>query len=205
MNMPNLINNIQNDDSKIKINFRFSGSEDNINKVIEEQCSLEEIFEDVLKRISFKYQFLYQKYICAFNAKKINHNLTLAECGFYNNCNIFLVKTKGIGKKDEDEDEDIVENISNNLDFPDKKINIIFKTTQGDEINIQLNQNRTIGMALELFIERMNLEKEKVDKINFIYNGAKIDLHDSTSLKKLFKNNNNPTIIVNDINNLIGA
>ena len=60
-------------------------------------------------------------------------------------------------------------------------------------------------MALELFIERMNLEKEKVDKINFIYNGAKIDLHDSTSLKKLFKNNNNPTIIVNDINNLIGA
>ena len=51
----------------------------------------------------------------------------------------------------------------------------------------------------------MNLEKEKVDKINFIYNGAKIDLHDSTPLKKLFKNNNNPTIIVNDINNLIGA
>jgi len=202
--MPNLINNIQNDDSKIKINFRFSGSsEHNNNKAIEEQCSLEEIFEDVLKRISFKYQFLYKNYICVFNAKKINHNLTLGECGIFNNCNIFLVKPKGIGKKDED--EDIIENISNNLDFPDKKINIIFKTIQGAQINVQLNQNRTIGMALELFIERMNLEKEKVDKINFIYNGAKIDLHDSTPLKKLFKNNNNPTIIVNDINNIIGA
>ena len=74
---------------------------------------MEEIFKDVLKRISFKYQFLYKKYKCIFNVRKINLNLTLAECGFYNNCNIFLVKLKGIGKKDED--EDIVENITNNL------------------------------------------------------------------------------------------
>ena len=57
MNMPNLINNIQNDNSKIKIYFRLSGSEHNINKPIEEQCSFEEIFEDVLKRIHLNINF----------------------------------------------------------------------------------------------------------------------------------------------------
>lgn len=205
MNMQNLINNSQNDDSKISVIFRFSGQ--NLNKdlpVIKEQCSLEEIFEDVLKRISYKYQFIYKKYKFIYNAKRVNHNLTLGECGLSNNCNIFIVKPP-INSDKKDEDEDIIENISNNIDFPDRKINIKFKTLHGAIFNFQLNQNRTIGMALELFIERMNLKKEEIDKIYFLYNASKINLHDSTSLKKLFKNNNNPTIVVNDTNNIIGA
>ena len=208
MNLQNLINNSQNDDSKINVNFRFSGK--NLNKdfpVIKEQCSLEEIFEDVLKRISYKYQFIYKKYIFILNAKRINHNLTLGECGFSNNCNIFIIKPINSNKKDEDkdEDEDIIENISNNIDFPNRKINIVFKTVQGVIFNFHLNQNRSIGMALELFIERMILKKEDIDKIYFLYNASKINLYDSTSLKKFFKNNNNPTIVVNDVNNIIGA
>ena len=206
MNMQNLINNSKNDYSKINLNFRFSGPNNNL-PLIQEQCSLEEIFEDVLKRISYKYQFIYKKYRFICNAKKINHNLTLGQCGLSNNCNIFIVKPKSYDKKDEDEDEDedIIENISNNIDFQDKKLNIKFKTLQGIIVNVQLNQNRTIGMALELFIERLNLKKEQIDKIYFLYNASKINLHDSTSLKKFFKNNNDPLIIVNDVNNIIGA
>jgi hypothetical protein len=204
MNLPNLINNSQNDDSKIIVYFRFAGQKQNLPPFIE-QCSSEEVFEDVLKRISYKHQFIYKKYKFIFNAKRINHNLTLGECGISNESNIFVVKPEKNDMKDEDEDEDIIGNISNNLDFQDKKLNIKFKTHQGAIFNLQLNQNRTIGMALELFIERMCLKKEEIDKICFLYNASKIDLHDSTSLKKLFKNNNNPEIIVHDVNNIIGA
>ena len=202
MNMPNIINNNQNYDSKINLNFKFSSQNENI-PLIQEQCSLDEIFEDVLKRISYKYQFFYKKYKFIFNAKKININLTLGQCGISNNNYIFIIKPQNYNKKDED--EDIIENISNNLDLPNRKINIIFNNVNGAKFTFKLNQNITIGMALEVFIERMNLKKEDIDKICFLYNASKINLHDSTSLKKFFKNNNNPSIIVNDASNIIGA
>ena len=43
MNLPNLINNSQNDDSKIIVYFRFAGQKQNLPPFIE-QCSSEEVF-----------------------------------------------------------------------------------------------------------------------------------------------------------------
>ena len=107
-----------------------------------------------------------------------------------NNCNVFIVKTNQPG-----EDKYIEE----------KEINILFKNTLGNIYKLILNENISVGTALEKYLQIYNISKNNHSKINFLYNAEKLDLGNKTLLKDYFKGNLNPKILVNDVENLIGA
>ena len=52
----------------------------------------------------------------------------------------------------------------------------------------------------------MKRDKNLVDKkLVFLWNANILDINDTKKVKDFFKGVNNPRIVVNDINNLIGA
>jgi len=88
----------------------------------------------------------------------------------------------------------------------EQKINIIFKTTKGVWTNIFANVNSSIENLIKNYfkiIDREDLIGN--NQIAFLYNASKIYINDKTKVKDFFKNNSNPTIIVNDIQDIIGA
>jgi len=87
------------------------------------------------------------------------------------------------------------------------KMNIHFKTTQGIHHSIAVNYETTIGQLLNkylILIRRPDLIVKKSNEIVFLYNAFKLRFEDETPVEEFFKNNMSPTIIVNDINNLVG-
>ena len=89
-------------------------------------------------------------------------------------------------------------------------INCIFKTTQGVLTNISINPEKTINELIEIYLKKvgkykLNMDYNDYNRFAFLYNANKIHLYDKTTVKNFFKNNINPIIIVNDIQNLLGA
>ena len=101
------------------------------------------------------------------------------------------------------------------------KIQVTFKTNHGYKHKMNVNSGKTIGDILikylaiidEIFIYGEQEEKyvKFPKKIKFIYNGKEIKLFDEKKINNkeyfinigtYFKNDNNPTIFVNDPNNL---
>ena len=83
------------DNGFINIKVRAEAGENN-NKAIEIQCTLDEKVSDLVAKYRAKTgdHDPTKKFI--FNAKALNHDLTLAEAGLSNNAYIFVVTTKGI-------------------------------------------------------------------------------------------------------------
>ena len=124
----------------------------------------------------------------------------MAELGIENNANIVIVNTKDskISLKKES-----LKNSENGL-----KCNVAFKTAQGTSQILQLDPDITIGSAITKYLLRVgrdDLIKISEDRIAFLFNAKRYTTKDTISLKKLFKGFMHATIIVNDINNLIGA
>ena len=124
----------------------------------------------------------------------------MAELGIGNNANIFIVKTldSKISLKKEP-----IKNSENGL-----KCNVAFKTTQGTIHNLYFDPDITIGSAITKYLLRVgrdDLINISEDRIAFVFNTKRYTTKDTISLKKLFKGNVQASIIVNDINNLIGA
>ena len=91
---------------------------------------------------------------------------------------------------------------------PGPKMNIIFNTTQGTTHNLVFTYGTTINQALEKYLKRVGrpeLIGSTDNKICFLVNAQKLKFGDNTPIEKFFKGNLNPKIVVNDINNLIGA
>ena len=87
------------------------------------------------------------------------------------------------------------------------KMNIHFKTTHGIHHSIAVNYETTIGQLLNkylILIRRPDLIVKKSNEIVFLYNAFKLRFEDETPVEEFFKNNMSPTIIVNDINYLVG-
>ena len=101
-NLGNLINTQNNNEQPkqnnggLNLRFRGSGEGDSNNKGIEILCTLEEKVSDVIQRYRDKTgdDDTTKKFI--FNARLLNHDLSVAEAGLHNNSNIFVVVTKGI-------------------------------------------------------------------------------------------------------------
>ena len=94
------------------------------------------------------------------------------------------------------------------VDKPGPKINIIFNTTQGTATNLVIPYGTTVEGALEKYLKRMGrpeLIGSQDNKICFLFNANKMKFGDQTPVEQFFKNAPNPKVVVNDINNLIGA
>ena len=90
-------NDVQSNQNYGFINIKFrAGAGENENRAIEIQCTLDEKVSDLIQRYRNKTgdHDPTKKFI--FNAKALNHDLTLAEAGLTNNAYIFVVATKGI-------------------------------------------------------------------------------------------------------------
>ena len=88
------------------------------------------------------------------------------------------------------------------------KINVIFKTTQGTTTAMVYDYGTTIDKSLEKYLKRVgrpDLYQQKSNKICFLFNAAQLKIGDQTQVENFFKNVQNPKVVVNDVNNLIGA
>ena len=100
-------------------------------------------------------------------------------------------------------------NMNNNMGFqmpPPNKVNIVFKTTQGLITNVLVDFGTLVKDALLLYLKRVgrpDLYKEN-SGIFFLHNAQKVNLNDNTFIEN-FDRQINPVIIVNDVQNLIGA
>ncbi len=89
---------------------------------------------------------------------------------------------------------------------PDK-VNIIFKTTQVVITQVTVDFNKSLSDTILLYLKRMNKENlfHPNSGILFLYNAAILNIYDQTKVGVLFNGITNPTIMVNDVKNLIGA
>jgi len=88
------------------------------------------------------------------------------------------------------------------------KVNCVFKTTQGVVSNVLVEGNKTMGELLKIYLKRMGKEEligKKDVGVCFLYNATKIEFSNKTTIEDFFHFTPNPTLIVNDVNNLIGA
>ena len=208
----NDLNNNQNlndeNNSSNKINIVFRRSDDN--PPIRVMCDYTEKISEVIKRYCIKAGIdkYHDNFKFIFNAKKINLDLTVAESGIANNSNIFVIKIQNVMIPRNDINTNSEQKKENE---EEKRINIIFRTTLGLTTNISFNENGSIGDLIKLYLKRvdrpdlisslMNGDK----RIAFLWNGNLLDINDTKKAKDFFKGVNNTRIVVNDINNLIGA
>ena len=102
----------------------------------------------------------------------------------------------------------IGENNDSESQLPGPKLNVIFKTTKGTQTTLVLTHGTTIDTALKKYLKRVGKPEliiKKDSKICFLYNATQLKFGDNTTIEQFFKFNNNPTVVVNDVNNLIGA
>ena len=200
-NMNNNINN-QNknenneEDSSKKINIIFVYKE----KTYNELCTYQEKVKKVFKRFCNKLNidFCYYKFI--FPCKPINLRLRVAEAGIQNKSRIILKETDSCQYFEYDDDEN-----ENNI----KKVNIIFRTTNGHIYRIAVNEEYSIGFLIIKYLKYIgNLElllENKMNSIFFIFNAKQFKISDKTKVKEFFKGFKNPTVTVTEMNNLIGG
>ena len=98
-------------------------------------------------------------------------------------------------------------NQSNQSSFISNKNNIIFKATSGLHVMIPVDLNKTLSDTILLYLKRVDREKlfKKNSGILFLHNARVIDIYDKTTIGQFFGPVMNPTIMVNDVKNLIGA
>ncbi len=86
------------------------------------------------------------------------------------------------------------------------KINILFRTGKGSNINIIIDIEKTISELIQTFLQRIKrpelFGKEK--SLYFIYNATRINHNDTKKIKDVF-HYSQPIIYVNDTSDLIGA
>ena len=87
------------------------------------------------------------------------------------------------------------------------KINCIFNTSTGKNLNILISKEKTVHDLIKIYFMRV----EKPELINregdicFVFNASKINFNNHQKIKDFFKFSPNPKILVNDLQDLIGA
>ena len=86
------------------------------------------------------------------------------------------------------------------------KMNIVFKKTDGIIKIIQVDIGTTVGQLIALYLKRMDRENliGNDKDFFFLYDAAKLKFDDNRRIEQVFRFVN-PTILVNDVHNLIGA
>ena len=101
----------------------------------------------------------------------------------------------------------VYNNMNNaNQPQPHDKMNVFFKRTNGSITNVQVDYDKSVGELICIFLKKMgsqDLIGNETD-ICFLNNATKIKYNDKRKVRDVFKFTN-PTIMVNDVKNLIGA
>ena len=206
----NLIFNDENDSSN-KINIFFREKENNsIIPIINVICDYKEKISEVIKRYFIKagIDSKYHKYFkFIYNAKNICSNTTVAENGIANNSTIFVIKIQNVMIPRNDININLEQNNENK---EEKRIHVIFNTTNGISTKILFNENGSIGDLLKTYLRRIS-KHELISRLMngdrslvFIWNGDQLKINDTKKAKDCF-HNVTANILVNDINDLIGA
>ena len=198
LGMPPMVNMNNNNEYSDIITLIFVGMND---IKIMQKCFIDDEFGFVQKKILKKINNpsnIQLKFI--FNAKNTIPNLTVSELGMTNNAHIFIVMAS--------HNTSNTSNISlKSQESSSFKIRIMFKTSQGVLLNIPFDNEISVGSALQKYLIRVNREdliKSNQEKIVFIYNASKLSINDKRLLKDIIVGDN-AIIMVNDVNNLIGA
>ena len=96
---------------------------------------------------------------------------------------------------------------SNNSQLFGEKFNILFKTTGGLRTQLVFERGTPICDILCLYCKRVQKPELYADNsgIFFLYNARKINIHDKTKVENFLNISISPIIMVNDVQNLIGA
>ena len=177
-----------------------------------ELCNFNEKVSEVKKRWSSKYGINIKQLKFIFNAKNLDDRLTIAESGITNMSQIFVIDTSGmrggpenLSQNDDNNQNEIESNMATNI------INLIFKTTKGKTKNIMINSENSVGTAIKKYLmsignpEIISLLDKGENRLLFIYHQEKLNFNDNRKIKDVFQYELCPTIIVNDVNDLIGA
>ena len=86
------------------------------------------------------------------------------------------------------------------------KMNIVFRTSNGRLFNILFDSERTVEDLILTFFKRVDKE-ELFTKggVAFVHNALQFSYHTKDKVRTFFRYNLTPTIMVLDVNNLIGA
>ena len=187
------LNSIENDDpSMINLIFRLG------QRVISELCNYNEKVIEVTKRVSKKLDINHKQCKFVFNGKQLNPNINLAESGLQNMSNILIIALSNNNNIVNKKNEYNYENSSN--------IAVRFRTLSGSDIVISVEPEISIEKLIIKFFNRIDRpDLINSDNVSFLYHALKLNAHDQTKVKQYFKNDYNPTILVNDTTNLIGA
>ena len=117
-----------------------------------------------------------------------------------------IINVNEIVSKDQNNEESDEEEIECRKNI----INIFFKTTQGIQTNVGINSEESIGKLLLIYLTRIGRQDLIIDpnnlrKICFLHISYQLKFNDNTKIKDFFKGNPNPKVIVNDVDNMIGA
>ena len=97
----------------------------------------------------------------------------------------------------------------NNTVAKDKRMTVIFMTTTGGKppINITIDYGTTVNELITLYFKRLGQPElmERKQDICLLFCALKIDFDCQQKVEKFFKFNSNPTILVSDLHDLIGA
>ena len=100
-------------------------------------------------------------------------------------------------------------NFNPNQQFPSSPnmVTIQFKTTQAVKTIVNVECDKTVSETLLLYLKRMNKPELFAPNsgIFFLYNALKINIYDQRKIVDFLGGMSYPTIIVNDVQNLIGA
>ena len=87
-----------------------------------------------------------------------------------------------------------------------RKINVLFRTGKGVNVNVIIDADKTMSDLISLFLKKVGKPElfGKEEDVYFIYNGAKFDHRNEKPLSRAFSSLQ-PTIFVNETKELIGA
>ena len=86
------------------------------------------------------------------------------------------------------------------------RMNFVFKTSSGNRFNVLFDPEKTVEDLILTFFRRVDKEELfKKGGISFVHNAAEIPYNIKIKVKDYFRGQMNPTLLVLDVNNLIGA
>ena len=99
-------------------------------------------------------------------------------------------------------------NNNNNVDPSQRKVSCMFKHSTGQNpIMILMDYGKNVNNLVTIYFARIGQPGliNRPNDICLLYNAAKIPFNSTQKIEQFFAGNNNPQILVNDVNNLIGA